>query len=170
MEADISGAIPHSDPVAEPDIPPSVEADVVVPVAQGPRKENPLDRQLSLGSVSPWLIVGWLAVFATALILRLMRLNTLALDGGEAVLAYDAWTLYRGQPSVTDLSSAAEALPLLLQVFSFFLFGATDVVARLMPAFAGLAIVALRLALRRWVGETPALGMGALLAISPTLV
>lgn len=170
MEADISGADPQPDPAINPGIPPEIQADAVVPATLEVREESPLDRQLSLGGVCPWLILGWLAVFTAAMILRLMRLNTLALDSGEAALAYDAWTLYRGQPPVTGTPPNAESLPLLLQVFAFYLFGATDVVARLAPALTGLAIVAMPLALRRWVGEAAALGMGALLAISPTFV
>ncbi|MCC7021930.1 MAG: hypothetical protein IT338_03840, partial [Thermomicrobiales bacterium] len=69
-----------------------------------------------------------------------------------------------------------EAIPdtgpllLLLQGLAFFLFGTTDVIARLVPVLAGLALVALPLALRRWVGMPAALGMAALAAFSPTLV
>lgn len=131
---------------------------------------NALDRAISLDGVSVWLLLGWTATFVAALTLRLMRLDTLALDGGEAVRAYDAWALFRGQPSVTGPIPNVEPLLLLLEGLAFFLFGATDVVARLVPALAGLAIVALPLALRRWVGAEAALGMGALAAISPTLV
>ena len=57
-----------------------------------------------------------------------------------------------------------------MQGIGFFLFGTSDVIARLVPALAGMAIVALPLALRRWVGGPAALGMAALAAISPTLV
>jgi uncharacterized protein (TIGR03663 family) len=170
MEANISGASPQPEHAAEPVTALDVnEAGAPSPQSGLVTAESPLDRPLSLSGISPWLIMGWLAVFVTAMTLRLMRLNTVALDGGEAALAYDAWTLYRGQPPIIGSSQAAE-LPLLLQTFSFFLFGATDVVARLVPAFIGLAMVAMPLALRRWIGDAPALGMGALLAISPTMV
>lgn len=134
------------------------------------RADSVLDRAISFDGVGLWLALGWAATFAAALILRLMRLDTLALDGDESRLAYDAWTLFRGQPSIAGPVSNIEALPLLLEGLAFFLFGATDVVARLVPAIAGLAIVALPLAFRRWVGAPAALGMGALAAISPALV
>ena len=100
-----------------------------------------------------------------------LRLDGWALDADEAARAYDAWVLFRGQPPVAGESIPdAGALLLLLEGIGFFLFGTSDVVARLVPALAGLAIVALPLALRRWVGGPAALGMAALAAISPTLV
>ena len=58
----------------------------------------------------------------------------------------------------------------LLEGLAFFLFGSTDVVARIVPALIGLALVALPLALRRWLGGPAALGIAALMAISPTFV
>jgi uncharacterized protein (TIGR03663 family) len=130
-----------------------------------------LDTVILLGGSSPWQTIGWIATILVALALRLLRLDQQALDAGEAAWAYDAWTLYRGQPSVTgEPPAGAGALLLLLEGAAFFLFGATDVVARLVPAFAGLALVLLPLALRRWLGGPAALGMAALAAISPTLV
>ena len=108
---------------------------------------------------------------SSPLALRLLRLDGWALDASEAARAYDAWVLFRGQPPVTgEAVPDVGALLLLLEGIGFFLFGTTDVVARLVPALAGLAIVALPLALRRWVGGPAALGMAALAAISPTLV
>jgi DNA-binding beta-propeller fold protein YncE len=130
-----------------------------------------LDRVIPLGGATSWQTLGWIAAFVVALALRLLRLDQWALDAGEAAWAYDAWVLYRGQPSI-----AGEALPnagpllLLLEGIAFFLFGATDVIARLVPVLAGLTIVALPLTLRRWVGAPAALGMAALAAISPALV
>jgi uncharacterized protein (TIGR03663 family) len=168
MEADIT-----------PDPMPSPESDLAHPtVDRGPlatsslatTDASPLDRPISLEGIRLWLAAGWAATFIAALILRLMRLDTLALDVGEATRAYDAWIHFRGQPPVTGPVPNVEAFPLLLEGLAFFLFGATDVVARLVPAFAGLAIVALPLALRRWLGAPAALGLGALAAISPTLV
>jgi DNA-binding beta-propeller fold protein YncE len=134
---------------------------------------NPLDRPIALpvAGVSAWLLLGWIVTLATALALRLMRLDTVALDAGEAARAYDAWVLFRGQPS-----ASGEAIPdrgaafLLLEGLVFFLFGATDVVARLVPVLAGLAVVLLPLAFRLWLGAPAALGIAALIAVSPTLV
>ncbi len=130
-----------------------------------------LDRTIGLGAANLWQTLGWVAAFAIAAVLRLPRLDGWALDASEAAHAYDAWVLFRGQPTVTG-----EAIPdvgslfLLLEGIAFFLFGATDVTARLVPVLAGLALVALPLALRGWIGGPAALGMAGLAAISPTLV
>jgi uncharacterized protein (TIGR03663 family) len=130
-----------------------------------------LDRLIPFGGDRAWQMAGLIAVIIAALVLRLTRLNAEALNPLEAPFAYDAWVLFRGQPPVTG-----EPLPnvgaflLLLQGALFFLFGATDVVARLAAAIPGMVLTLAPLALRRWVGEPAALGMTAVLAISPTLV
>ena len=136
-----------------------------------PADPGPLDWVIPLGDASVWLTLGWIATFVVALALRLLRLNAVALDAGEAAYAYDAWVLFRGQPPVAGVTMPnVGAFLMLLEGAAFFLFGATDVVARLAPVLAGLAIVALPLAMRRWVGGPAALGMAALAAFSPTLV
>ena len=130
-----------------------------------------LDRVVPLVGAAPWQTLGWVATFAVAVTIRLLLLDGWALDGDEAARAYAAWVLFRGQPPVAGGSIPdAGALLLLLEGIGFFLFGTSDVIARLVPALAGMAIVALPLGLRRWVGGPAALGMVALAAISPTLV
>jgi streptogramin lyase len=130
-----------------------------------------LDRSLRFGTASLWQTLGWVTAFIVAAALRLPRLDGWALDAGEAARAYDAWVLYQGQPPVTgEAIPDVGALLLLLQGIAFFLFGATDVTARLVPVLAGLALVALPWTLRGWVGGPAALGMAGLMAISPTLV
>ena len=126
---------------------------------------------VSFAGWSLWLLAGALATLIAALALRLMRLDTVALDAGEAAHAYNAWVLFRGQPA-----ASGEAIPdqgaflQLLEGFAFFLFGATDVVARLVPVTAGLLLAVLPLTMRRWLGAPAAFGTAALIAISPTLV
>jgi sugar lactone lactonase YvrE/4-amino-4-deoxy-L-arabinose transferase-like glycosyltransferase len=130
-----------------------------------------LDRVVPLVGTTPWQTLGWVTALVVAVSLRLLRLDGWALDADEAARAYDAWVLFRGQPPVAGESIPdAGALLLLLEGIGFFLFGTSDVVARLVAALAGLAIVALPLSLRRWVGGPAALGMAALAAISPALV
>src|SRR4051794_28224260 len=130
-----------------------------------------LDRLIPLGLGSTWQTAGWILCLVVALGLRFGRLDTWALDAGEATHAYSAWTLFRGQPPVTgEAVPNVGALMLLLEGLAFFLFGSTDVVARIVPALIGLALVAMPLALRRWLGVPAALGVAALIAISPTLV
>lgn len=129
-----------------------------------------LDRLIPLGLGSTWQTVGWIICLLIALGLRFGRLDAWALDAGEATQAYNAWTLFRGQPSVTgEAVPNVGALMQLLEGLAFFLFGSTDVVARIVPALIGLILVALPLALRRWLGGPAALGIAALITISPTL-
>src|SRR5688572_6109604 len=136
-----------------------------------PAPPSVLDRVVPFVGATPWQTLGWAAALVVAVALRLLRLDGWALDADEAARAYDAWVLFRGQPPVAGESIPdVGALLLLLEGIGFFLFGTSDVVARLVPALAGIAIVALPLALRRWVGGPAALGMAALAAISPTLV
>ena len=130
-----------------------------------------LDRAIPLGGERGWQVAALVAVVLAALVLRLTRLNQVALSPQEAPYAYDAWALFRGQLLVTgDSLPNVGAFLLLWQGALFFLFGATDVVARLAAAVPGLLLVLAPLALRRWVGTPAALGMAAVVAISPTLV
>jgi DNA-binding beta-propeller fold protein YncE len=147
---------------------PPGDAVLVAPVAAP--LPSLLDRVIPLGAATTWQTVGWVVTLLVALALRLVQLKGWALGPDEAAHAYDAWVLFRGQPPVGGAIAETSPLLLLLEGGAFFLFGATDVIARLVPVLAGLAIVALPLALRRCVGGPAALGVAALAAISPTLV
>ena len=129
-----------------------------------------LDRRLDLGVVT-WGAAAWVATVAIAIALRLAGLNVSALAPEEARRAYAAWLLYQGRAPLPG-ESLPQTAPffLLLQSLSFFLFGVTDVTARVMPALLGLALVLLIFALRPFVGKAAALGMAVLAAFSPTLV
>jgi sugar lactone lactonase YvrE len=151
----------------------SRQGDWIVPgvTSADPALTSVLDRVIPFVGATPWQTIGWAVAIAVAVALRLLHLDDSALGTAEAAWAYDAWALFRGQPPLVSASIPdAGALLLLLQGIGFFLFGTSDVVARLVPALAGLAIVALPLALRSWVGGPAALGMAAMAAISPTLV
>ncbi len=129
-----------------------------------------LDRTLDLGAVS-WAALGWTVVLVVGVALRLTNLDVWALAPNEAERAYDAYALYIGRPSAPgDPLPTTAPLFLLLQSFAFFLFGVTDATARLMPTLLGLALIGLTAALGPFVGRAAALGMAALVAVSPTLV
>jgi uncharacterized protein (TIGR03663 family) len=129
-----------------------------------------LDRGIALGALS-WATGIVVAAIAVAAALRLAGLDALALGREEASRSFDAWLLYQGRPPLPG-ERLPETAPffVLLQALSFFLFGTTDVTARLMPALLGIGVVLLALALRPFVGRAAALGMAALAAFSPTLV
>lgn len=129
-----------------------------------------LDRSLNLAAVT-WETIAWAGILLVALALRLVQLDGVALSPAEASHAYQAWSLVRGDGAAGGEPSLQMApLFLLLQALTLFLFGATDVIARLVPALAGFALVALMPALRPAIGRPAALGIAGLAAISPTLV
>ncbi len=102
-------------------------------------------------------------ILAVALIVRLSRLGLAPLSPGEAGLALAAWD---GTPPPAGTS------PLLYWLDSvlFAIFGGGDGLARLVPALAGSALVALPILWRERIGRAGALGAAALLAISPTAI
>lgn len=130
-----------------------------------------LSRRVVVAAENRWFLLWSIAIAIAALALRLPRLDAWALDASEAAHAYAAWVLFRGQPTPAGIETPdTGALLLLLEAFGLFLFGATDVVVRLVPVLCGLALVALPIALRHWLGWPAALAASALAALSPTLV
>ncbi|MBA2469434.1 MAG: hypothetical protein H0V37_08515 [Chloroflexia bacterium] len=131
---------------------------------------SPLDGRLDLARLG-WFGVASAVVFLIALGLRFVQLDTYVMTPREGEWAYDAWSLYTGQPM-----PAGQELPLvsplylLLQAGTFFLFGVTDAIARSLPVIAGLGIVALTFAFRPILSRTAVIGMALLAAIAPTLV
>lgn len=135
-----------------------------------PETASMLDQPLSLATV-PWQAVAWISAIGVAIALRFAQLDVWALAPDEAKRAYDAWSIQLGNPPQPG-QSVADTSPvfLLSQGLSFFLFGATDVVARLVPVLFGVAIVVQALAFRPVVGAAASLGMAMVAAFSPTLV
>lgn len=131
---------------------------------------DPLTRRLDLGSTG-WF--GPLIFFSllVALSMRFIQLNIYTLAQREAQWAYESWTLYLGKqlPNSADLPTVSPVF-LLLQSLSYFLFGVTDAIARVVPALLGLGLVALILLLRPFLSRYAVFGMIALAALSPTLV
>ena len=111
----------------------------------------------------------WLGVILAALIARLASLTNTPFSAAEAQRAYAAWQLADGQRAALD-GTLWGPLPLVINALSFFLFGTRDVIARLGPALAGVALAPLCWLLRPFVGRWGALGVAAMLALSPTFV
>src|SRR3954452_18681786 len=65
-----------------------------------PTWPSALDRLIPLGLGSAWQTAGGVTFLVVALGLRFSRLDEWALDASEATHAYNAWALFRGQPSV----------------------------------------------------------------------
>jgi hypothetical protein len=104
-------------------------------------------------------------ILVLALALRLGSLSNRVMSVGEASAAWQAWQLAHGQAPQGTYS------PLLLsaQALLFALFGGGDVLARLLPALMGSALVVWPFWLRSVLGRHGALAASFLLAISPTL-
>lgn len=129
-----------------------------------------LDRTIDLTRVG-WVTIGAIIVIAVGIALRFAQLDVLALSPVEGRRAFQAFSFYRGSTSGPglELPDTSPAF-LLLQSLALFLFGATDVVARIVPAILGTGIIILAWMLSPFVGRARALGMAALAAISPTLL
>ena len=160
-------------PPDSPDPTPSPAEARPVPAAVAPptlAADAALDRTIDFGRIG-WATLLWAVVLVAAAALRFGKLGEWALSPAEARHAWDAWTLFRGQPAPAgDAIPTGAPLPLLLQSLAFFLFGVTDATARIVSAAAGLGIVLLVPLLRRWVGGPEALAMAGLAAVSPILV
>jgi uncharacterized protein (TIGR03663 family) len=112
---------------------------------------------------------AWGGLLVFALLLRLWALGDRPPHHDEAVHAHFAHELlhqgtYRYDPTYHG--------PLLFYVMAplFAVFGESDATSRLYPALAGVALVALPLALRRRVGARTAWFAGLICAISPTFL
>ncbi|MGH2559213.1 MAG: hypothetical protein ACRDJH_09120 [Thermomicrobiales bacterium] len=129
-----------------------------------------LDRTIDLSAIR-WSAIVWVAVAVAAAGLRFAQLDHLALSPDEAHRSYDAWIFFRGASADPgqEIANTSPVL-LLLQSFAFFLFGTTDVTARIVPALLGLGLVLLTAGLRPFVGTAATVGMAALAAVSPTLL
>lgn len=108
-----------------------------------------------------WL---WVCLLVAALLLRLAALNAVPLSPDETLIALPALDAARGAGW-----PESNASPLLLvgNALLFFLFGPGDGIARLLPALAGTALVAVPWLWRRRLGEVGALAAAALLTCSP---
>src|SRR5689334_13931887 len=112
-----------------------------------------LDRTIDLTRVS-WVTIGAIVVIVIGVALRFAQLAGYALSPGEGRRAFQAYSFYRGSTSGPglELPDTGPAF-LLLQSFALFLFGATDVVARVVPALLGSGIVILAWSMSPFVGR-----------------
>ena len=116
------------------------------------------------------VLYGLALMFAA--VLRLSSLGWLPLNDAESAEALAAapsgYDLLRGagEPETFPISPSYQLLTSAL----FVLFGPRDTIARVVPALAGVMLVAAPILLRRRMGKPAALIASGLLAISPTMV
>lgn len=120
----------------------------------------------SLSGIVTLELALYVGIAIVAMLLRVMNLDVRPLAPGEARTAAAAWEFLNGK-LVGEYSS-----PLLftLDWLAFFLFGAFDLTARLLPAALGALLVLLPALARSVLGKTGAMVAALLIAFSPSLV
>ncbi len=111
-----------------------------------------------------WL--AWAALLAAGGALRIARLDHVPLTPEEATRSFQAFRVAEGtlpEPWPGDLTAA-------LSSHLFRIFGDGDFVARILPALAGIAALALLWTLRRHIGPAAAFLAAGFLAFSPLAV
>jgi predicted membrane-bound mannosyltransferase/sugar lactone lactonase YvrE len=128
-----------------------------------------LDRDLTRRLTVNWELVAWVTVFALALLTRLWGLGDRAMSHDESLHTYYSWKLFMGEGYVHDPMMHG---PLLYHftALMYFLFGASDLTARLLGVVSGLGLVLSPLLLRKWLGNVGALATGVILLLSPTVM
>ena len=112
--------------------------------------------------VALYLIIALMAVG-----LRFYGLGDRPMQAPEAAQALEAWRSAQGLPQGSALTQSSPIL-FTSNMFLFALFGATDFLARLLPALSGALLVIGPYFLRRHLGRMGALAASFLLAISPS--
>lgn len=112
---------------------------------------------------------AWAAVALASGVLRLAEIDRVPLAESEATYAFSAWQAALGQ---LDSSLAGTGAPLLAHLMAglFWLFGASDLAARLVPALAGVGLALSPALLSGMLGRRVALLAGLLIGISPIAV
>lgn len=132
--------------------------------------ERDQGRSIDLTRVS-WWTVSAIVLTLVSLVVRLAKVGWVPLSTSEANRAFQAMALLDGRALAPgERFSRLEPAMLLGQSGSFFLFGVTDNVARLLPVLAGAGVVVLALALEPFVGRSAAMAMALLAAFSPTML
>ena len=117
-------------------------------------------RQNRLQNYSVWFLLA----FSVGLILRLVLLNTMVYTQNELVLVNQALQIARRMSADTSMVPVYTGLT----GWFFFLFGAGNFLARLIPAVVGASIVLGPWAWRERVGQKTALILSFALAFDPT--
>lgn len=108
----------------------------------------------------------WLTIFLLGLMVRLLGLGNHPPGDVEAGWALQALGIARGEQPILG----GQPGYVVLTGGLFYVFGATDFLARLIPALSGSLLVLSPLLFKRLLGKQVALLLGVGLAISPTLV
>lgn len=109
---------------------------------------------------------AWIALAAIALGLRLLNVDGSPLQPSEGTLAMDSWRILQRE----GIQIGAAPLLIYLNAVLFLMLGATDAVARGLPALVGTAVALSPILLRHRLGRIGALAAALCLVTSPTLI
>src|SRR5439155_19045937 len=135
------------------------------PVAPPADSASPIAPDLQPLVIS-WEPFAYLAIMAIGLALRMYHLGDRAMHHDESLHALYSWYLYTGRGYAHDPMMHG---PTLFEVgaLMYFLFGATDAVARVGTSLFGVALIGLVWLTRDFVGRTAALVGAALMTVAP---
>ena len=132
-------------------------------------KSSWLERPVASWLPMTWECLLWLVLLVAVAITRFYDIDTRAMSHDETLHTYYSWLLSRGQGYVHNPMMHG-TLQMHLVALSYFVFGASDVAARLPAALFGIAAVALVWPFRRWLGKLGALVAAVLMGISPFML
>lgn len=147
----------------------SAQATPAPPHSEPPRDlgRERLERPLQVVTVEH---LGWSLIALYTLVSRTLGLGARPLDGAEARHAIAAFNLAGIGPHVPAVAypgAAGWIDALTAGLFNFA--GASDCAARAIYALAGLLLIAMAFEMRHYVGRAGALGLAAMLAVSPVV-
>ena len=117
-------------------------------------------------SATPIELIAWFLVLVAAAALRIFSLSLTPLSQAEGGRALGSWSAAQGTVLDAWPGSVLDALTALI----FRVFGSGDAAARIVPAIAGMVLVASFWLLRPHMGRAPVLVAAILSAISPVFV
>jgi uncharacterized protein (TIGR03663 family) len=134
------------------------------------KKQSWLDR--SIFSVIPWNLETalFLAIFVLGALLRFWDLGSRALHHDESIHAVHSWYILSGKGAYRQDPTYHGPFLYYSQAMAYFLFGATDYAARIMPAIFGTILVTTPMLLKRYLGRVGALATALMIAISPSIL
>jgi len=130
---------------------------------------SPFERLRSLRLRLDWELTLYVLFIAVGAALRFWDLGARAFHHDESLHAQYSWYLFNnGDYDHNPMMHGP--FQFFGTAFSFLLFGVSDYTARILPAFAGTALIGLPFFLRRQLGRSGALIAAGLIAFSPTLL
>jgi len=134
-------------------------------VAEAP----PVERAVALRTLLRYEWLAYLGLALVAVVTRFHDLGVRALHHDESLHALYSWYLYQGRGYIHDPMMHGPSL-FEANALIYFLFGDTDVTARVVPALLGVAMVILPYFLRHELGQRGAMAASVLFTISPVFL